>query len=451
MTWHLVRAQLRFMRWQLLVVVMMTTLTIFTDNDRMASFWVLAGSFNAGGFGTFWARTTRVLPIERTRALQSAWLTIMFLPATAATVRLLSLAAPLVGWTTRFDVERMLILFVFEAILVGGVFVGLQRDQALWEGFRRLTLRQALQVPLILLWMGAAFAGPELLPAGLADARWFHIAGTAIGLAIALRPIVERWNEWPTLGTVHHSVPREHTPARKTRTLTNSDTRAGGIGHLWRKGLYVSIVVAALSIAGGITMQILTKGVLSPPFDDRAHPVGFLLTGGVMFLLLLGSFAQFGSNGLPAKRLKALPIPAGQLVALFTLRPLATPLIHWSLCVIWAVAQTQQWPPHLQGDLFIVVCGQFAIAGAVALRYPMGSSAHGLSMLPSMVLLIGLIGSMSVISPKSESDVLSYALYAIGIVSLAGAALLNWHTFTRLTSAAPAFRSNPVIQAGASR
>lgn len=197
-----------------------------------------------------------------------------------------------------------------------------------------------------------------------------------------------------------------------------------------------AVIVSALTLAASTAVSVGLRGELRSPFDTRVSDVEFLLIGGPLFLLLLGP-VWMGTGLTPfLRRLKAMPISARRVVLTMTALPLMTPLLFWVAAGAVHLTIDTPGPGNWRPGALLFLCGVLALASALIARFN-SAIATGIG---GVFPLVGILVLMMFFDNSAIEPVIAVVLPAVGLAGLSAALLLNYHTITRASSHAAAYR-----------
>jgi hypothetical protein len=440
MTWRLVAAQLRRVRWHLGLLCLLGANGSYAEGFmvRFMMAMPMLSAFTAlTGLGLFWTRDVRILPIPRRVALRSAWLAALGFPVAIVVGRLLVVAVEIaLGATISRGIETITLAAVWETAFVGVSLTIMQGDDVPWDGLRG-AVRQGGYVKTLLpmLWIVVPFAAYDLIPRSVAEVNWLHLAGLLAGAVITAWPLVTKPDQWPRLGILHDASRTSTAPPRPIICKPRALDRLTGMRRLLPGPIGTALLVAALTLVASITLTSSlegTHGLFSAEMDDME----FFLIGGPFFLLIFGPLGW--ANGLTPflRSLRTLPVSAMRIVVTMTIVPLMIPVFYWTLATGVHLVVGVPGDTHWRLESFVLLCGVMAFSGAVHARFN------------SMVVVMmgwgaAFIGAMLVMELLDKESAVAFWFPLVGLVGVSAAFLLNYRTILRSVSSSAVYRPPP--------
>lgn len=439
---RLVLGLLRRTRWNFLTWIWMVALLMGTLADRGASVtWVLAASMGLAfllGLQTVEGagrREHRVLPVTdrdiwTTRWLSATCVVPFFLFATKC-LGLMWIWVAGYGSGTFMTPETLLLSTLFDFVYVGAsmpaplLLASAATVLARWQGRSAFFVSLALMPVLFLLCIGGPLFFARTLPTHIADFSTTNMVVLLLGVAMSVGALVwtpRRGGDSLTFWSKSHETASSPAIQRKP-----DDSLTGVFGVL-RAHVIATFVLSVLGIA-------VAFGAM--PLLPRPVGADFRFASGMFLIFTFMGVGMFGIWTPWARRLKVLPLSVNQVNGLFTLTPLVTWLEVWLLLML---AQTLAGRPiyeELRPLAVFMYAGFSAMTHACELR--VRGNAAGQSIASTAWLVAAVAVGMALFG---KPDLWARLLVlATGILSLAGAALLNHYTLTRSTSSARIYRT----------
>jgi hypothetical protein len=212
-------------------------------------------------------------------------------------------------------------------------------------------------------------------------------------------------------------------------------TRLSGIAYHLGRDAVVAVTYAAVVVGGlfVVALALQPTGGLRTAFDRVMELVtpGEVFPGlGLLLVLLISSFPAGLHWQRAVRAMRALPIAPVQLVALLLAVPLWRWLAFWAIgLALTAIAGRVTAPFPL--DVLLALTGICALIQATSFRWSGARPTLLISVVIVALLIVSAVLSvLGEIAVTAASLGLSLAMIT-GLLTLAAAALMNYHTLTR--------------------
>jgi len=283
-------------------------------------------------------------------------------------------------------------------------------------------------------FLAAPFIAIDRLPIAIDDvsALWWICAMVLLG--VGLRPLISPplvyQRSSPTVAFEPPPLPARLRPP----TTPDFASRFEG---MWvpMRGVMAQALVWTLVMLTVVAAAQHMRGTVTLwwPFDSTMTDLRFLTTIGIPIMFLIGLCPSLAPwMGV----LKRLPLSSRRVALLLSLAPTTMPIVFWTALLVLHFLVSAQTPDDLRLSQLMVFIGFVALIDALGTKSGSGTIRLALG----FSLFVPFVFGMDTNRALVEATLAHWGLPLVGVLCLALAWTVNFHTLTRSPGSARAFQ-----------